>query len=361
MCQEKQESDWGIVDMMKRKVHPARFHLILNVLLLIFVAALLVFAVMLVRIKMLQNAQSLGMALVHSYALEEEMNVSSLETHFEIAVEYLDEMIAAGDDKDEIQAWLRSYIGKFTDAVGSDVADFYAVVNGQIIASNPWEGDKSYPYPAAVEDAYEVVRWFAQHPDRYSIDPEQMVVMGYSAGANLATVCAMLSKERGEFALKGQILCYPYLDSVHQPGEKPHFAADMDQEVMEAFVQLYCTQAQRTDPHVSPVCATLEQLRGLCPALVLLAEWDALRQEGEHYVRMLQEAGVDTEYRVLNQTHHGFLEDWANRPCYEALPADVREKHDPAFQQAAQWAVTILERFVRRICQPEGPTDNTKD
>ena len=218
-----------------------------------------------------------------------------------------------------------------------------------------------HPYPAAVEDVYEVVRWFAQHPDRYSIDPKQMIVMGYSAGANLATVCAMLAKERGEFSLRGQILCYPYLDSVHQPSEKPHFAADMDQEVMEAFAALYCTQAQRTDPHVSPVCATLEQLRGLCPALVLLAERDALRQEGEHYVRMLQEAGVDTEYRVLNQTHHGFLEDWANRPCYEALPSDVREKHDPAFQQAAQWAVTILERFVRRICEPEGPVENTED
>ena len=128
------------------------------------------------------------------------------------------------------------------------------------------------PYPAAVEDVYEVVRWFAQHPDRYSINPEQMILMGYSAGANLATVCAMLAKERGEFSLRGQILCYPYLDSVHQPSEKPHFAADMDQEVMEAFAALYCTQAQRTDPHVSPVCATLEQLRGLCPALVLLAE-----------------------------------------------------------------------------------------
>lgn len=129
-----------------------------------------------------------------------------------------------------------------------------------------------HPYPAAVEDVYEVVRWFAQHPDRYSINPEQMILMGYSAGANLATVCAMLAKERGEFSLRGQILCYPYLDSVHQPSEKPHFAADMDQEVMEAFAALYCTQAQRTDPHVSPVCATLEQLRGLCPALVLLAE-----------------------------------------------------------------------------------------
>ena len=132
--------------MMKRRVHPARFHLILNVILLVFVAALLIFAVMLVRTKMLQNAQSLGMALVHSYALEEEMNINSLETHFEMVSEYLDEMIAAGDEKDEIQAWLSGYFGKFTDAVGTDVADFYAVVNGQIIASNPWEGDNTYPY-----------------------------------------------------------------------------------------------------------------------------------------------------------------------------------------------------------------------
>ena len=98
--------------------------------------------------------------------------------------------------------------------------------------------------------------------------PKSMIMLGEQSAALMEN--ARLAKERGEFALKGQILCYPYLDSVHQPSEKPHFAADMDQEVMEAFAALYCTQAQRTDPHVSPVCATLEQLRGLCPALVLL-------------------------------------------------------------------------------------------
>ncbi|WP_209342154.1 alpha/beta hydrolase [Flavonifractor sp. AGMB03687] len=174
-----------------------------------------------------------------------------------------------------------------------------------------------FPYPAAVEDVYEVVRWFSQHPQTHSIDPHRMMVMGYSAGANLATVCAMLAKERGEFSLCGQILCYPYLDSVHAPGEKPHFESDMDPEVMEAFSALYCTQAQRSDPHVSPVCASLAQLRGVCPALVLLAEHDALKPEGEHYIRLLQQAGVPVDYRILNQTHHGFLEDWANRAAYE--------------------------------------------
>ena len=135
--------------MTTRKVHPTGIRLILNGILLIFVAALLVFAIVLVRTKLLQNAQSLGMALVHSYALEEEMNISALEMHFNIAGEYLDEMIAAGEDNDQLQAWLTGYFHKFTDAMGTGVADFYAVVDGKIIAANPWEGDETYPYQEA--------------------------------------------------------------------------------------------------------------------------------------------------------------------------------------------------------------------
>lgn len=130
-------------------MHMTGIRLILNGILLIFVAALLVFAIVLVRTKLLQNAQSLGMALVHSYALEEEMNISALEMHFNIAGEYLDEMIAAGEDNDQLQAWLTGYFHKFTDAMGTGVADFYAVVDGKIIAANPWEGDETYPYQEA--------------------------------------------------------------------------------------------------------------------------------------------------------------------------------------------------------------------
>ena len=132
--------------MMKRKIHLRGLRLILNGVLLVFVAALLVFAVVLVRTKLLQNAQDLGMALVHSYALEEEMNIHALETHFNIAGKYLDEMIAAGNSCDQLQTWLSGYFHKFSDAKGMDVADFYAVVNGKIIAANPWDGDETYPY-----------------------------------------------------------------------------------------------------------------------------------------------------------------------------------------------------------------------
>lgn len=207
-----------------------------------------------------------------------------------------------------------------------------------------------HPYPAAVEDVYEVARWFSGHPESYSIDRDRMMVMGYSAGANLAAVCAMLAKERGEFSLRGQILCYPYLDSLSAPEEKPHFETDMDHEVMEAFSTLYCTGAQRSDPHVSPVCAAPEQLRDLCPALILLAERDALRPEGERYAALLRQAGVAVDYRVLNQTHHGFLEDWANRAAYEQLPEDVRARHDPQFARAAQWAVIIIQNYICARC-----------
>lgn len=207
-----------------------------------------------------------------------------------------------------------------------------------------------FPYPAAVEDVYEVVRWFSQHPQAYSIDRDKMMVMGYSAGANLATVCAILSKERREFSLCGQILCYPYLDSVRTPREKPYYETDMEPEIMEAFSALYCTCAQRADPHVSPVCASPAQLQGLCPALVLLAEHDALRAEGERYIQLLQQSHVNVNYRILNHTHHGFLEDWANRAAYQQQPPDVRAKHNPGFLRAAQWAVVFIEEFIKTVC-----------
>lgn len=135
--------------MMTRKFRPMWIHLVLNGILLTFVAALLLFAVTLVRTKLLQNAQSLGMALVHSYALEEEMNVRPLETQFDIACQYLNDMIESGSSKEQLQSWMSGHFTKFVDAMGTGVADFYAVVDGKIIVSNPWEGDETYPYKEA--------------------------------------------------------------------------------------------------------------------------------------------------------------------------------------------------------------------
>lgn len=119
---------------------------LLNGLLLLFVALLLVAAIFLVRTKLLQNAQDLGMALVHSYAVEEEMNISSLETSLNLTSHSIDEVLEQGGDSAAIQNWVKEYLTKITATIGEDLVDLYAVIDGEILPVNPWDGDATYPY-----------------------------------------------------------------------------------------------------------------------------------------------------------------------------------------------------------------------
>ncbi len=122
---------------------------ILNGLLLFFVAILLVSVIFLVRIKLLQNTQRLGMALAHSYAVEEELNISSLETNLILASQFVDDILSDGGNPAAIQGWLTGYFSKLTDTIGDGLVDFYAVIDGEIVAVNPWEGDATYPFAQA--------------------------------------------------------------------------------------------------------------------------------------------------------------------------------------------------------------------
>lgn len=122
---------------------------LLNVLLLLFVAVLLVFGIVLVRIKLLQNAQSLGMALARSYAVEEELNITSLETNLTLVSQFVDEILDGGGDPAAIQQWLSSYFSKLSGIIGEGLVDFYAVIDGELVAVNPWEGDATYQYTQA--------------------------------------------------------------------------------------------------------------------------------------------------------------------------------------------------------------------
>ena len=119
---------------------------LLNGLLLLFVALLLVAAIFLVRTKLLQNAQDLGMALVHSYAVEEEMNISSLETSLNLTSHCIDEVLEQGGDSAAIQNWVKEYLTKIAATIGEDLVDLYAVIDGEILAVNPWDRDATYPY-----------------------------------------------------------------------------------------------------------------------------------------------------------------------------------------------------------------------
>lgn len=122
---------------------------VLSAVLLAFVAALLVLTVILVRVKLLQNAQSLGMALAKSYAVEEENHLRALEAHLAMASHYVNEIEDGGGSPGQIREWLSGYFSKMTDIVGESIVDFYAVIDGQIVAANPREGDETFDYRLA--------------------------------------------------------------------------------------------------------------------------------------------------------------------------------------------------------------------
>ncbi len=135
---------------MKHKTRKTRLstNTVLSILLLIVFVALLTLSVTLVRSKILQNARSLGMSLAHSYAAEEEGHLNSFRGFLELGGQYLEEMIAEQKSTQEIHDWLRGYFEKMTNIVGENVIDPYAVIGGQIVAANPWEGDENYDYTA---------------------------------------------------------------------------------------------------------------------------------------------------------------------------------------------------------------------
>ena len=210
-----------------------------------------------------------------------------------------------------------------------------------------------HPYPAAVDDAYDVIRYFKDHADEYRINLEKMAVFGYSAGATLATVTAMRAKASGDFSLCAQVLHYPYLDAVRLPEEKEHYDCDMDAEVMRAFTLLYSKENERKLSYVSPVCAAEEDLRGVAPACILPAERDSLKKEGLAYAEKLKAAGVEVYCKVVPDAHHGYLEDYGNEEAYLMNAEDARKTHSQYFRDWAKAALGISCTFLAQKFESE--------
>lgn len=119
---------------------------VLSILLMVACVSMLIFGVILVRAKLLQNTQDLGMSLAESYAAEEELHVATFSNFLELGTQYVEELSGSGAGAAELQAWLHSYFAKITAIVGENVMDPYAVIDGVIVAANPWEADDSYDY-----------------------------------------------------------------------------------------------------------------------------------------------------------------------------------------------------------------------
>lgn len=211
-----------------------------------------------------------------------------------------------------------------------------------------------YPYPCALDDVCDTIAYFQEHSHEFRIDIKRMAVMGYSGGATLATAAVIRSLADKKFHLCGQVLHYPFLDSVHMPSEKERYNCDMDEEILRAFTLLYAKEEERSEPYVSPICAEKINLEGAAPACILPAEKDSLKQEGLLYGKLLQEAGVPVYCRIIPEVHHGYLEDAKNIFLYEEMTApEVKESHSLYFRDWAEAALGIAGTFLKQCFEKE--------
>jgi acetyl esterase len=165
-------------------------------------------------------------------------------------------------------------------------------------------------YPVAIEQAYAATRYVSEHAEAFGVDSTRLAVAGDSVGGNMATVVSLLAKQRSGPAIVGQVLFYLVTNADFETGSYKHFADGpwLTRRAMEWFWDQYLPDhGKRKDPTASPLLASLEQLAGLPRALIITAENDVLRDEGEAYGRKLIEAGVEVVTTRYNATIHDFV------------------------------------------------------
>jgi acetyl esterase len=163
-------------------------------------------------------------------------------------------------------------------------------------------------FPQALEECVAALRWIAAHGADWGLDTSRLVLGGDSAGGNLALATALLARDSAGPALRGILAAYPVCDSGLDTPSYQEFgggAYGLSSERMAFYWSVYVPHAaDRLHPLAAPLRA---DLRGLPPVLVLLAELDVLRSEGEALVARLREAGVAVETEIFPGVVHGFL------------------------------------------------------
>jgi acetyl esterase len=184
-----------------------------------------------------------------------------------------------------------------------------ANASGCVVVSVDYRLAPEHKFPAAAEDAYSATRYVAEHAGEFGIDPSRIAVAGDSAGGNLATVVAMMARDRGGPALKFQLLIYPVTDFTEHATESEREYGQgyfLDTELMDWFAnQYFATEADRHLPYASPLRAS--DVRHLPPAMIITGECDPLRDQGEAYAEQLRNAGVAVVLKRYEGMIHPFV------------------------------------------------------
>jgi len=179
-------------------------------------------------------------------------------------------------------------------------------------------------YPVAITEAYVATKWVAANGGEINVDGTKLAVVGNSVGGNMAAVVSLMAKEKKGPAIQLQVLLWPVTDANFDTESYHQFAVDrfLTRNMMIWFWDNYTTDEKaRQDIFASPLRASLDQLKGLPPALVQTAENDVLRDEGEAYARKLNEAGVPvTLIRCMGMIHdYGLLNPIAEIPEIQSV------------------------------------------
>jgi acetyl esterase len=189
------------------------------------------------------------------------------------------------------------------DGVSRNLAN----ASGALVAVVGYRLAPEHPFPAAVDDCYAAAGWLAEHAAEIGADPTRLAVGGDSAGGNLAAAVALRARADGP-VLAGQLLVYPNTDQLAddesmRAGDDPFL---FNRHSVAWYRRHYLPDAaDAANPLASPLRA--EHLAGLPPALVITAEYDPLRDQGEAYARRLADEGVQVELSRYEGMAHGFF------------------------------------------------------
>jgi acetyl esterase len=182
-----------------------------------------------------------------------------------------------------------------------------AADTGSAVAAVDYRLAPEHRFPAAIDDAWAAARWISESGNELGLDTSRLAVVGDSAGGNLAAVVARLARDYG-LLLRQQVLIYPIID---RRLDRPSMIDNATGYVLERadmawFWALYDPDHHADhDPRAVPIA--VDDLSGLAPSLVVTAEHDPLRDEGEEYGARLAKAGVPTVIRRFDGMFHGFV------------------------------------------------------
>jgi acetyl esterase len=189
------------------------------------------------------------------------------------------------------------------------VARELAARSGRLVVSVDYRLTPEHEFPAAVDDCYAALLWVAEHAPEFGGDASRLAVAGDSAGGNLSAVLTLRARDEGGPAITAQALIYPVTDSgldtvsMHDNAEGYMLTAASMGWMWGMYVP---DESRRSDAYASPLQAG--DHAGLPPAVVITAEYDPLRDEGEAYAAKLAAAGVPVQQVRFDGMIHGFVQ-----------------------------------------------------